>query len=152
MQIFAVGLVLVLLPGFLPLLSVAIYLLAGCVGLPVFAGFQGGISVLAGPAGGFLIGYLLAAIVICSIRYALDYPNKSGNDGKGKSGKRSLFDALLLILFLLISYAVGTAWYMCLSGVALLPALIACIIPFIIPDLLKLFLAATVAAILRKVL
>ena len=40
------------------LLCVGVYLLMGLIGLPVFSGFTGGVGVLAGPTGGFLLGYL----------------------------------------------------------------------------------------------
>ena len=44
--------------------SVAVYLLAGALGLPVFAGGTGGIGRFVGPTGGYLIGYLPAVWVI----------------------------------------------------------------------------------------
>ena len=50
-------------------LSVLIYLLLGSVGLPVFSGFSGGIGMLAGPTGGYLIGYLVGGVVMCLLEY-----------------------------------------------------------------------------------
>ena len=45
-------------------ISLIVYTLAGAVGLPVFSGFRGGLSVLAGPTGGYIIGYIVAALII----------------------------------------------------------------------------------------
>jgi len=45
------------------LATAGLYLFLGIVGLPVFAGGSGGVQVLAGPTGGFLIGYILAAFL-----------------------------------------------------------------------------------------
>ena len=45
--------------------SIAVYVMMGAVGIPVFAGFQGGVGVLAGPTGGFIAGYIAAAF-LCS--------------------------------------------------------------------------------------
>ena len=44
-------------------LSVAVYLLIGLVGVPVFSGYGAGIAKLAGPTGGYLVGYLLLAFI-----------------------------------------------------------------------------------------
>jgi len=42
--------------------SVALFLCLGIVGFPVFSGGHGGLAVLAGPTGGYLVGYLVAAV------------------------------------------------------------------------------------------
>lgn len=116
--------------------TVALYLLEGALGLPVFA-TGGGLAYLVGPTGGFLLGFLAMAAII---GYAAD---------KGASGKPlTLFaamvaaDAVLLVL--------GFAWLLTLSGNAgwidqtnvLGSAFAGAIQPFIIWDLLKMALAA----------
>ncbi|MDR2035379.1 MAG: biotin transporter BioY, partial [Coriobacteriales bacterium] len=68
LQSLVVGLVICLLPPAYSVAAVGGYLALGCLGLPVFSGMRGGIAVLAGPTGGFLIGFLLAAVIIAFIR------------------------------------------------------------------------------------
>ena len=46
------------------LISVAVYVLLGAIGVPVFAGFSGGIGVLGGPTGGYIIGFLFTALIV----------------------------------------------------------------------------------------
>jgi biotin transport system substrate-specific component len=116
--------------------TVALYLLEGAVGLPVFAS-GGGLAYLVGPTGGFLIGFLVMAAII---GYAAD---------KGASGKPlTLFaamvaaDAVLLVL--------GFVWLLALSGNAgwidqnnvVASAFAGAIQPFVIWDILKMALAA----------
>ena len=116
--------------------TVALYLLEGAVGLPVFA-TGGGLAYLVGPTGGFLLGFLVMAAII---GYAAD---------KGASGKPlTLFaamvaaDAMLLVL--------GFVWLLALSGSAgwidqnnvVASAFAGAIQPFVIWDILKMALAA----------
>ena len=116
--------------------TVALYLLEGAMGLPVFA-TGGGLAYLVGPTGGFLLGFLVMAAII---GYAAD---------KGASGKPlALFGAMLVgdaALFVL-----GFAWLLAFSGSAgwidqnnvVASAFAGAIQPFIIWDILKMALAA----------
>ena len=116
--------------------TVALYLLEGAFGLPVFA-TGGGLAYLAGPTGGFLIGFLLLAAIV---GYAAD---------RGASGKPlTLFAAMLVgdaVLFVL-----GFAWLVLMAGQAqwidqanvVASAFAKAIQPFIIWDILKIALAA----------
>lgn len=45
-------------------LSVIVYVLLGLAGVPVFAGFSGGIGVLFGPTGGYIIGFIFTALIV----------------------------------------------------------------------------------------
>ena len=110
--------------------AVAVYLLMGAIGLPVFAGFQGGLGVLVGPTGGYLLGFLLMPLIM------------RGANPTTKS--RVLFCALGS----LSCYALGTTWYIvAYAGVSLAgvgAALVQCVLPFLLPDALKLALAVLV--------
>ena len=64
MQIFAVYLAIYLLGGKLATFSILVYILLGAIGVPVFAGFTGGIGILFGNTGGYIIGFLLTAIIM----------------------------------------------------------------------------------------
>ncbi len=106
-------------------IAVLIYLLCGMAGLPVFAEFSSGITVLFGVTGGFLFGYL--PLAYCS---GLFYEN--GKD------TRSLLTGT--ILGTVILYTIGTLWFMFYLKTDLLKALAACVLPFLIGDALKIFL------------
>ena len=106
------------------LVSVFIYIGLGAVGFPVFQGFKGGLNVLIGPTGGYIIGYLLMAIVI-----GLLYSN------------RKIANIFVLILSDLVLYTCGTLWFMVSTGNGLWQSLMLCVIPFLIGDFIKLALA-----------
>lgn len=118
-------------------LSITVYALAGAVGAPVFAGFRGGLSVLAGPTGGYIIGYIAAAFVaglICSS------PKKAPG----------IFRIIIaLILALAACYVLGTVWFMVSTNTGIGAALVSCVIPFLPGDALKIT-AGTI--LLRKLI
>ncbi len=120
--------------------AIAVYLLLGLVGLPVFVGFQGGPAVFLGPTGGFLLGFLTVGPIY----------------GLLGGGRRSPgIKALLLFMGLLVCYLVGSVWYACLfakgTGVAALgTAFTVCALPFLIPDGMKLLLALFLTQRVRK--
>lgn len=68
LQTFAVFLTLGLLGGRLGTLAVTVYLLLGAVGLPVFAGFHGGLGAFLGATGGYLVGFLFTALTMWGAR------------------------------------------------------------------------------------
>lgn len=63
-QTLAVGLTATVLGSFLGAISLLVYAVLGAIGLPVFAGFDGGLDVLMGPTGGYILGFIVAAFVI----------------------------------------------------------------------------------------
>lgn len=140
MQTFAVFAVLGLLGGKTGGLSIAVYLLVGLCGAPVFSGFGGGPAVLFGPTGGYLLGFLLTALV-----YRL----------MTRRSRSLIWAGVSLAAGLLVCYAAGTAWYLIVnaakgSAVQLWTALGWCVFPFLLPDLLKLLLALGLVKLLRK--
>lgn len=102
--------------------AVGIYIILGAVGLPVFSGFQGGFQVVAGPTGGFIVGYLVMTLVICLLK-----------------GKIKLVFTYCIGTIAL--YAVGTAWYMVYTGAGVISAMVACVAPFLAVDAIKIALA-----------
>ena len=117
-----------------------VYLLLGLVGLPVFSGFEGGVGKLAGPTGGYLIGFIFMAII-------------SGLFVKMKEDEVILNRVLGIagmILGTLVAYAFGTAWFCYSTGTGLSAALALCVIPFIPGDLVKIIVAAVVAPTVAK--
>ena len=98
------------------------YLALGAIGLPVFSGFRGGIGMLLGPTGGFVWGFILTALL---------YPCL----------QRRLPEWIAMALSLLGCYACGTVWFALRYGGSAPAILAACVLPYLIPDALKLLLA-----------
>jgi biotin transport system substrate-specific component len=118
--------------------SVGVYLLAGALGLPVFAGGLGGVGRLVGPTGGYLVGFLPAVLVI----------------GWITTGAREgvLMDALAMILGSIIIYMCGVAWLKLLTGMTLAKTLAVGMYPFLPGDALKIAVALPIARALRPVI
>ena len=132
LQLLGVFLCIGILGGTEAFGCVAVYLLLGCLGFPVFSGFQGGFGVLLGPTGGYLLGFLPLCLVCGWL-----YPKAKGMWAKG----------FVFFLGLLVEYLVGTLWYLLVftqGKTDLLPALTICVLPFILPDLLKITATVTV--------
>ncbi len=116
---------------------VAVYLLIGLVGLPVFAGGTSGIGKLFGPTGGYLLGYLPAVFVTAVISNAL--------------GKKLISDIIAMVMGSLIVYAAGVPWLKVVTAMSLDKALAVGMYPFLIGDILKIIAAAFIARALRPV-
>lgn len=135
MFVFLAGL---LLGSWWGLISVAVYLLTGVAGLPVFAGGMGGMSRVVGPTGGYLIGYLPAVFVIGII-------SKKGKERFGS-------DIAAMILGTIVLYAFGVIWLKTVTGMTWYKTLAAGMFPFLIGDGLKIVAAAWIARALRPIL
>ncbi|MCP4367616.1 MAG: biotin transporter BioY [Deltaproteobacteria bacterium] len=120
------------------LASVGVYILAGACGLPVFAGGLGGISRIAGPTGGYLLGYLPAVYVIGLITE--------------KIKKNIVFDVIAMICGCIIIYACGVTWLKVLTGMTWSKTFMVGMYPFVIGDILKIAAAAAIAKGLRPVI
>ncbi len=139
MQTFAVFAAVMTLGGRRGFYSVLAYLLLGAAGAPVFSGFRGGLGVLLGNTGGYLIGFIALALVYWFMTAFL--------------GDRPAIRITACAAGLIACYAFGTAWFL-LAGASgsmgLLSALGLCVFPFLVPDAVKLALAAALSARLRK--
>ena len=132
LQTFALFLTLGVLGGRLGALAVGVYLLLGAVGLPVFAGFSGGLGTLLGATGGYLLGFLLTALTVWGAERLW-----------GRSAPVFLASCLA---GLGLCYLFGTVWFAAVyassSGPVGLAAVLGwCVAPFVLPDLAKLALA-----------
>ena len=130
LQSFAVFCTLLILGGKRGFVSVLVYVLAGLSGAPVFSGFRGGVGVLSEITGGYIIGFVAASAVFVLLEKLY----------KGKKGKA--VNALLLSSWLFACYLCAVLWYSFVySGEGLVSALSVCVLPFIAPDIIKLFVA-----------
>lgn len=117
------------------LACVAVYLVIGLAGLPVFSGGTSGIGKLFGPTGGYLLGYLPCVFVTASISKGL--------------GKKMYGDVIAMVIGSLIVYAAGVPWLMAVTSMPFQKALTVGMYPFLIGDALKIVAAAFIAKRLR---
>ena len=121
-------------------IAILVYLALGAVGVPVFAGFKGGIMSFIGPTGGFLIGFVFGALVYwllekLFLKKLMTSPVKTWISGM-----------LGFLVFEVVMYIVGVIWFMTVYAAQTGPVGLAtvmswCVIPFIIPDIVKMVVA-----------
>ncbi len=136
MQTFAITLAAIILGAKLSTISSLIYILLGAIGLPVLAGFSGGISKFVGPTGGFLISFPIMAFII---GYAVDHRNAF----KGAF-------VVGLIAGTVVNYIVGIAMFCILTQSSVAVGFTACVLPFIPTAIIKAILAALIGFPIRK--
>lgn len=127
-----------LLGGRWGLISIGVYLLAGAVGLPVFAGGTGGVGKFVGPTGGYLLGFAAAAYLIGLISEA----------GRG----RIIVDVLAMVAGTVVIYAFGVSWLKVVTGMSVTKALSVGMLPFLIGDALKIAAAIPIARAVRPLI
>ncbi len=138
LQTFAVMAVCMLLGGKRGTYAVLLYLLLGAIGVPVFSGPAGGLAKLMGPTGGYIIGFVFSAVFMWGFEISF--------------GKKVWQYAISMVLALAICYAFGTLWFMRVytpadgGHVGLAAALSMCVVPYLIPDALKIVLALLVGS------
>ena len=132
LQTFGIFLTLQLLGGRWGTVSIGIYLLLGAVGLPVFSGFRGGPGQLLGITGGFLWGFLISGLTYRALERFGKWPAMIGG--------------------LTVCYGCGCLWFYFYSGGGLGLILLRCVVPYLIPDAIKLWLAHSLACRLEKVI
>ena len=139
LQTFGIFLTLGLLGGKRGSITICVYLLLGAVGAPVFSGFRGGLGALLGTTGGYIFGFMLTALTYWIITSVKDAP---------------LTRLLAMILGMLLCYSCGSWWYMTryLSGGQLTLGLVLmkCVIPYLIPDAIKLTLTWILTGKLKR--
>ena len=143
MQTFAIFFVLLFLGGKRGTVSIIVYILLGVIGIPVFAQFTSGIGILLGTTGGYIVGFIFMGLIYWLIT--------------GLLGKKIWVEVLAMIAGIVVLYAFGTVWFMVIYSkenvaIGLAMVLAWCVIPFIIPDLVKLGLALALARRLSPVL
>lgn len=136
LSVFVVMLTGVVLPWRQAGAAVLAYLLIGLVGLPVFSGGQAGIAVFLGPTGGYLWCYL-PMVVVCSLL-------------SGGAEVRIYRVVAGNLLALALCYATGTAQFMLIMDCSASYALRICVLPFLLLDAVKLFLAALLGVRIRN--
>lgn len=142
LQTFGVFIAIGFLGGKWGTASVVVYVLLGAIGVPVFQGFQGGMGILLGSTGGYIAGFIASALVMWL------FEKLFGN-------KRLVVRIASMIAGLLVCYVLGTIWFMVVytknvGAVGLGTVLGWCVVPFVIPDLVKIAAAAVLVNRVKK--
>ena len=140
LQTMGVFLAVGLLGGRRGTLAILVYVLMGAIGLPVFSGFAGGFGKLLGATGGYIVGFLFSALIMWAM--------------EAIPGKKKWVLPLSMVLGLLACYAFGTAWFLVVytkskGAISLAAVLGMCVIPYIIPDAIKIACALVLTKILK---
>lgn len=141
LQTFAIFLAVAVLGGRRGTLAVVVYVLLGAAGLPVFSGFRGGIGVLLNTTGGYIVGFIFAGLVMWLVERLF--------------GRKLPAQVCSMALGMVTYLTFGTAWFMAVylrqtGPVGLGTVLGWCVIPFLIPDIIKLMLALSLGSVLRR--
>lgn len=139
LQTFGIFLTLGLLGGKRGCAVILVYLLLGAVGVPVFSGFRGGLGALLGTTGGYIFGFMLTGLAYWLITALKDTP---------------LTRLLAMVVGLGLCYGCGSWWYMTRylseGSITFTIVLLKCVVPFLLPDALKLAFAWFLTARLKR--
>lgn len=143
LQTFGLFLTVGVLGGKRGTFAVLIYILLGAIGVPVFAGFSSGLGVLMGTTGGYIVGFLLSGLAMWGLEKLI--------------GRKTWALAVSMLCAMVIYFVFGTIWFMVVytantGTVGLMAVLGWCVIPFIVPDLLKMALALALTNRLRRIM
>jgi len=142
LQTFGVFLAVLVLGGKRGSFAVFLYILMGILGLPVFSGFTGGAGVLLGHTGGYIMGFLLLSVTMWIFEALF--------------GQNMRIYWISMILGLLLCYGFGTFWYIAVYAkstkeTGIITVISLCVLPFIVPDIIKMILAMAIRKRLIKV-
>ena len=135
LQTFGVFIAAGVLGGKRGTLSVLVFILLGAVGIPVFANFSGGIGVLAGPTGGYIIGFIVMAVIAGLV---ID------------NCRKPWIQLIGMIVGTIVCYLFGTIWFCLVANYTFKAALAVCVIPFIPADLVKMIIAMIIGPLIKK--
>jgi biotin transport system substrate-specific component len=136
LQTFAIPLAGIVLGAKKGVLSTLVYVLLGAIGIPVFAGFTGGLGIVIGPTGGFILSFPFMAL--------------SAGIGEAKNSKTWLL--LWLALGTVINYLCGMYVFSLVMSSGIKTAFAVCVLPFILPDIVKIVLVAVWGRMIKQML
>lgn len=136
LQTFAVCLTAGLLGWKRATLTTIVYILLGIIGLPVFTGFNSGLAAVTGPTGGYIVGFIFTALIV---GFAVE-----------KVGRKIWQNVVFMVIGILVCYLFGTVWFVIAYKVSFVSALSTCVIPFLLPDAVKIILAAVLVNRLKR--
>ncbi len=137
LSIFAIYIGIYALNWWMSTISVILYILLGLIGLPVFSNGGSGLAKLAGPTGGYIIGYIFITLIAGAL---ID-----------KFEKKYYMHIIGMVLGVIVCYAFGTAWFvLTMEGYTVQKALSVCVYPYIPLDIVKMVLGVLVGPTIRK--
>ena len=113
----------------LGLISQLIYVILRIIGTPIFSSTFSGMGLIYSPTGGYIISYIICAGIIGLIIE--------------KSKPKIFIYFLSMLVGLIICYTFGTLWFIIITKSNLINAIILCISPFIIGDILKIIITTS---------
>lgn len=113
-----------------------IYIFLGIIGLPVFSSYTGGIGIILGPTGGYIIGYIFMSLII-----SLLIP---------KIKNKIYMYPLILLIGTIVLYIIGIIWLKIINDYTLKYAILVGVVPFIISDILKISIATLIGYRINK--
>lgn len=119
---------------------ICLYIIIALIGVPVLAGYKSGAASVFGPTGGFILGYIPLAYITGAL----------SNKYEGK--KDILYTILGMVIGTVVLYALGTAWYVYFTKADVLAAVLACAVPFIPGDIVKMIVVIILGPRLRNIL
>jgi len=136
LQTFAIPFAGIVLGARRGALSTVVYVLLGALGVPVFAGFRGGLDIVIGPTGGFILSFPIMAL--------------TAGIGASKGNKSWL--VLGLLAGSLINYLCGMLMFSLVTASSLNTAFTACVLPFIPTAIIKAVLAGVLGMNIKNAL
>ena len=127
MSLFAIFMASLLLGMKYGTISVIVYILLGITGIPVFAGARGGFAIILGPTGGFLIGYILCALIVGFV--------------SSRFINKKIYMGIGMIISVIVCYIPGILWHYIITGNTIFMSLKLCVIPFIPGDVIKIIIS-----------
>lgn len=146
MQTFAIFCALILLGGIDGTIAIMLYVVIGMIGVPVFSGFRGGVGHILGPTGGYIIGFVATGLIYLLFELCMK---------RQEPKKKLIFEIIALVIGLFACYLIGSLWFYFVSDSSdynFFRILMICVVPYIIPDILKLVLALVISKRLKKVI
>lgn len=160
LQTLAICLITLLLGLKKGTIAIILYIILGLIGLPVFNSFRSGFSVILGPTGGYIIGFipmLLVSRLLITI-FGLNKQSKDISSDEKNNKKqiiKMLFSSLALLIGTIVCYIFGSIWFILVYGpdnANFSYVISVCIIPFIIPDIIKIIISVIVSNRLNKII
>lgn len=139
LQVMAVVLAALVLSPYGAFAATSVYVLMGAIGLPVFAGAKGGLAVIVGPTGGFLVGFVVGATLGAVVRVFAE-----------KRVSAIVSDIMAAACVIVVVYGIGWAQLSVVTGMGMAKAFALGVIPFVPWDVIKAVAAIGFAASIRK--